>query len=45
LITLVEGVWAYCEGNQRDGHEWARIAPTRRDHVGDVSEMQERQAS
>ena len=45
LITLVEGAWAYCEGNEQGGHEWTRIASTRRDHVGDVSQMQELQAS
>jgi hypothetical protein len=45
LITLVDGAWAYCEGNGRDGHEWTRIEPTRRDHVGDVSQMQEQRAS
>ena len=45
LITLVEQRWAYCEGNAQDGHEWMPIEPTRREHVGDLSQMQESRAS
>jgi hypothetical protein len=45
LITLVDGVWADCEGRATGDHRWLRIEPTRRDHIGDVSQMQERQAS
>ncbi len=44
LITLVDGLWAYCEGRALGAHDWTRIEPTRREHIGDVSRMQERQA-
>lgn len=29
LITVVDGVWALCEGNGQSGHEWVAIPPTR----------------
>jgi hypothetical protein len=45
LITPVDEMWAYCEGRAQDGHEWTRIEPTRREHVGDFSQMQEGRAS
>ena len=44
-ITLLGGNWAYCEGNASSGHEWMRIEPTQRDHIGDVSQIQQRRAS
>jgi hypothetical protein len=25
LVTMVDGVWAYCAGNGKDGHVWQRI--------------------
>jgi hypothetical protein len=45
LITVVEGQWAYCAERATTGHDWIRIPPTRRDHIGEVSQMQEREAS
>jgi hypothetical protein len=45
LVTVVEQMWAYCEGNAQDGHDWTRIEPTRREHVPDFSQMLERRAS
>jgi hypothetical protein len=45
LITRVDGMWAYCDGRAEGGHRWARIEPTRRDHIGNVSQMQDREAS
>jgi hypothetical protein len=45
LITRVDGKWAYCEGRANDGHLWTRTEPTRRDQIGDISRVQERQAS
>jgi hypothetical protein len=45
LITRVDGRWAYCEGTASGEHEWTPIEPTRREHIGFVSQMQERKAS
>jgi hypothetical protein len=45
LITLVEGQWAYCAERATAGHDWIRIPPTRRDQIGVVSQIQEREAS
>jgi hypothetical protein len=45
LITLIDGVWAYCEGGALRAHRWTRIDPTRREHIGDLSQIQARQAS
>lgn len=45
LITRVDGMWAYCEGRSQGDHDWMRIEPTRREHLGDLSPMQERHAS
>jgi hypothetical protein len=45
LIVFVEGRWAYCAGRATADHEWIRIAPTRRDHIRNLSQMQEREAS
>jgi hypothetical protein len=45
LITLVDGEWAYCEGNGRGGHEWIRMEPTRREQIEDRPRMVEMQAS
>jgi hypothetical protein len=45
LITLVDGRWAYCAGRADGGHDWIRIPPTRREHIGDQSQMEEREAS
>jgi hypothetical protein len=45
LVTPVEGMWAYCEGRAQGGHAWRRIEPTRRELLGDVSQIQERRAS
>ena len=42
MITLVDGRWAYCEERADGEHEWARIEPTPRAHLGDLSLMQER---
>jgi hypothetical protein len=44
LITPVDQMWAYCEGRGTGGHDWTRIEPTRRDHLGDRSQVQERRA-
>jgi hypothetical protein len=44
LITPVDGMWGYCEGNALGGHEWTRIEPTRREHLEDLSQIQERRA-
>jgi hypothetical protein len=44
LITPVDGMWGYCEGHGTSGHEWKRIVPTAREHLGDVSQMQEGRA-
>ena len=45
LIVLIEGRWAYCAGRAAAGHDWIRISPTRREHIGDPAQMQEREAS
>lgn len=45
LITPIDGLWAYCEGRASGAHDWERIPPTRRDHLGDLSQMQGRRAS
>ena len=45
LITRVDGLWAYCEGNGDGDHEWMRIEPTARDHVGDSEQVEARRAS
>ena len=45
LITRVDGIWAYCEGNAPGDHDWRRIEPTGRDHVGDLEQVQDRRAS
>jgi hypothetical protein len=39
FITLVDGVWAYCEGHGSGGHDWMGIEPTRREHLGDVTQL------
>jgi hypothetical protein len=45
LITRVDDLWAYCEGQGDHGHEWMRVEPTRREDVGDLTRMQDRRAS
>jgi hypothetical protein len=45
LIALVEGRWGYCAGRAPEGHEWIPVPPTRREHIGDLSQLQEREAS
>jgi hypothetical protein len=45
LIALVESRWAYCAGRATADHEWIRIAPTRREYIGDLSQVQAREAS
>jgi hypothetical protein len=45
LITPVDGMWGYCEGHAAASHDWTRIEPTRRELLGDVSQMQDRRAS
>ena len=45
LITLVDGLWAYCDGHAESAHDWSRIQPTRREDLRDVAELQERRAS
>ena len=37
LITLVDGVWAYCAGHGSGDHSWTRIEATRREQIGDVT--------
>jgi hypothetical protein len=39
LITRVDDVWAYCEGRSPGDHDWVRIAPTRREELGDLTQM------
>ena len=45
LITLVDGLWAYCDGHGEAGHEWSRIQPIRRESLADMTVMPERRAS
>jgi hypothetical protein len=45
LITRIDGVWAYCEGRGEGGHRWTHVEPTQRGHIGEVSQVQKRQAS
>jgi hypothetical protein len=45
LITRVDELWAYCEGQGGEGHEWTRVEPMRREDIGDLTRMQERRAS
>ena len=45
LITLSDGMWAYCSGHGSSDHSWTRIESTKRDQLGDSSEMQESHAS
>jgi hypothetical protein len=45
LITPLDGKWAYCEGHAEGGHEWTHIEPTPRDHLGYLTQMQDRRAS
>jgi hypothetical protein len=45
LVTLVDGTWAYCVGHGHDAHDWSRIAPTRREDLAALTQLQERRAS
>jgi hypothetical protein len=45
LITIRDGGWAFCAGHGEDQHDWVRIEPTRREFVGDASQVQKLQAS
>ena len=45
LITLVDGLWAYCEGHGQGPHDWSRIQPTSREHLAAMTRTQERRAS
>jgi hypothetical protein len=45
LITLVDGRWAYCAERATGDHDWIEIPPTRPEHIGNPSRLQERQAS
>ena len=44
-VTLVEGLWAFCDGHGEGAHDWARIEPTRREDLRGGTEIQERRAS
>jgi hypothetical protein len=44
-VTLLNGAWALCAGHGDDGHDWTAIAPTRREFIGDSSQVQRLQAS
>ena len=43
LITVVDGVWALCEGNGPPPHEWVMIPPTRPGFVADAVPPEVRQ--
>jgi len=45
LITLVDGLWAYCDGHGQGPHDWSRIQPTPREHLAAMTRTQERRAS
>jgi hypothetical protein len=42
LVTIVDGRWAYCEERADSEHDWVRIEPTRRAHLGDISKRRPR---
>jgi hypothetical protein len=39
-VTRLDGAWAFCAGHGEDSHEWMRIKPTRREFIGDTSQVQ-----
>ena len=42
LITLVDGLWALCDGHGEGAHDWSRIEPTRREDLRGITEMERR---
>lgn len=45
LVTIVDGIWAYCAERASGDHEWLRIPPTTRELLEDPSQAGGRAAS